>query len=145
MFQIKSLGLETILQKCDKCECKHQTVGSPHHETKRVQGRAAGPGERAGPMMLGQTTAVWQKPESRLRRPLRGRWFPGRRPQRCPGRTMVYSVSKNLDNREEKFREFTSKKSGYYDGGRARAEEPSGYERTDKTTKQKTTLTKSCS
>ena len=49
-----------------------------------------------------------------------------------PSRTMAYYVNKDLDHRKEYSQELTSKKSGHYD--RARAQEPSGYEKTDKRT-----------
>ena len=64
----------------------------------------------------------------------RDQQVPDLRPHRCPSRTMAYSVNKDLDHRMEYFRELSSKKSGHYDRGRARTQEPSDYEKTDKMT-----------
>ena len=64
----------------------------------------------------------------------RERRFPGRRPRRYPSRTMAYSVNKDLDHRNKYTLELTSKKSGHYDRGRTRTQEPSGYERPIKMT-----------
>ena len=59
----------------------------------------------------------------------RGRQVPGCHSHHCPGRTMAYSVNKDLDHRNEYPLELTSKKSGQYDRGRGRTQELSGYER----------------
>ena len=120
---------------------------SAHHITKQKRsrrGQLVQEDEQAA-TMLGQTVVVWQKPKSGLRRSWRRPAGPWSSTSPLPWQDHGIFCEYGSKHRKEYFRELASKKSGHNEGGRARAQEPSGYEKTDKITKHKTTLTNFCS
>ena len=112
---IITLVFVNVDQTCDVC--------SPHHETRRIRRGLLVQEEEQAPASLGQNMQSDRSRSQGCADLGGGQQAPGRSPHHCPGRTMAYSVNKDLRQWKEHIVKPTSKKTGRYEVGRATAHE----------------------